>query len=126
MGAQRRWGGWGWSSHDDAEVHGDPRGGHRDRRRASRRPTRRPGGDDDRNPPRNGQRGGAVMKILAIATAGAALTVSAVAWAAAPNVPAMHAFGRWAAQRGPKDVTYLLDQGFRSGGYNSALKALAK
>ncbi|HKC02752.1 MAG TPA: hypothetical protein VKC17_05550 [Sphingomicrobium sp.] len=66
------------------------------------------------------------MKILAIATAGAALTVSAVAWAAAPNVPAMHAFGHCAAQRGPKDVTYLLDQDFRSGGYNSALKALAK
>ena len=66
------------------------------------------------------------MKILAIATACAALTVSAVAWAAAPNLPAMHAFGHCAAQRGPKDVTYLLDQDYRSGGYNSALKALAK
>jgi hypothetical protein len=66
------------------------------------------------------------MRILAIATAGAALTVSAMAWAAAPDLPAMHAFGHCAAQRGPKDVTYLLDQDFRSGGYNSALKALAK
>ena len=66
------------------------------------------------------------MKILAIATLGAAMSASAVAWAAAPNLPAMHAFGHCAAQRGPKDVTYLLDQDFRSGGYNSALKTLAK
>jgi hypothetical protein len=38
----------------------------------------------------------------------------------------MHAFGHCAVQRGPKDVTYLLDQDVRSGGYNAALKALAK
>jgi hypothetical protein len=66
------------------------------------------------------------MKILAIATASAALMASAMAWAAAPNIPAMHAFGHCAAQRSPKDVTYLLDQDVRSGGYNQALKALAK
>ena len=66
------------------------------------------------------------MKILAIATASAALTVSAVAWAAAPNLPAMHAYGHCAAQRAPKDVTYLLDQDYRAGGYNNGLKALAK
>ena len=66
------------------------------------------------------------MKILTIATASIALSVVAGAWAAAPNLPAMHSFGHCAAQRGPKDVIYLLDQDFRSGGYANALKALAK
>jgi hypothetical protein len=62
---------------------------------------------------------------LALATI-ALLSIPAVAWAASPNLPAMHAFGHCAAQRGPKDVTYLLDQDVRSGGYSNGLKALAK
>jgi hypothetical protein len=66
------------------------------------------------------------MKIIAIAAASAALSVSAVSWAAAPNVAAMHAFGHCAAERGPKDVTYLLDLDYRSAGYNRSLKGLAK
>ena len=64
------------------------------------------------------------MKLIVIAIASTA--VSAAAWAAAPNVAAMHAFGKCAAQRGPKDVTYLLDQDVRSGGYTQGLKGLAK
>jgi len=64
------------------------------------------------------------MKLALAATA--LLSIPAVAWAAAPNLQAMHAFGHCAAQRGPKDVTYLLDQDVRSGGYGSALRALAK
>ena len=64
------------------------------------------------------------MKLFTIAST--ILFASAAAWAAAPNVPAMHAFGKCAAQRGPKDVTYLLDQDVRSGGYNQSLKSLAK
>jgi hypothetical protein len=63
------------------------------------------------------------MKLALTATA--LLSIPAVAWAAAPNVAGMHAFGHCAAQRSPKDVTYLLDQDVRSGGYNKALKALA-
>jgi len=55
-----------------------------------------------------------------------ALLASAAAWAAAPNVAAMHAFGHCAAQRSPKDVTYLLEQDYRSTGYAQGLKALAK
>jgi hypothetical protein len=66
------------------------------------------------------------MKLIAITITSTALLMSAAAWGAAPNLPAMHAFGHCVAQRGPKDVTYLLDQDVRSGGYNSALKALAK
>ena len=66
------------------------------------------------------------MRILATAISSAALTISAVAWAAAPNLAGMHSFGHCAAQRGPKDVTYLLDQDYRSGGYTQGLKALAK
>jgi len=66
------------------------------------------------------------MKLIVIAIAPTALSVAAAAWAAAPDVAGMHAFGHCAAQRGPKDVTYLLDQDVRSGGYNQGLKALAK
>ena len=66
------------------------------------------------------------MKRIAITFAAAVLPLPAMAWAAAPNLQAMHAFGHCAAQRSPKDVTYLLDQDVRSGGYNQALKALAK
>ena len=64
------------------------------------------------------------MKLIAITSI--ALFASTAAWAAAPDVAAMHAFGHCAAQRGPKDVTYLLDQDVRSGGYNQGLKALGK
>ena len=64
------------------------------------------------------------MKLIIIAST--VVFVSGAAWAAAPNIAAMHAFGHCAAQRGPKDVTYLLDQDVRSGGYNQALKAMAK
>jgi hypothetical protein len=68
------------------------------------------------------------MKLIAIAITitSAALLMSAAAWAAGPNVPAMHAYGHCAAQRAPKDVTYLLDQDYRGGGYSNGLKALAK
>ena len=66
------------------------------------------------------------MKILAITAACAALSASAIASGAAPNVAGMHTFGHCAAERSPKDVTYLLDQDVRSGGYGSGLKALAK
>ena len=65
------------------------------------------------------------MKLIVIAITSTAF-ISAAAWAAAPNVAAMHAFGHCAAQRGPKDVTYLLDPDYRSGGYAQGLKALAK
>ena len=64
------------------------------------------------------------MKLIIIAST--ALFASAAAWAATADVAAMHAFGKCAAQRGPKDVTYLLDQDVRSGGYNQSLKGLAK
>ena len=64
------------------------------------------------------------MKFFIIASTG--LFAAATAWAAAPNVAPMHAFGHCAAQRSPKDVTYLLDQDVRSAGYNRDLKALAK
>jgi hypothetical protein len=59
-------------------------------------------------------------------TAAAFLFVAGAAWAAAPNLPAMHAYGHCVAQRAPKDVTYLLDKDYRSAGYNAALKALTK
>jgi len=65
------------------------------------------------------------MKLIAIAIASTALSISAAAWAAAPDVAGMHVFGHCAAQRAPKDVTYLLDRDFRSGGCNQGLKALA-
>jgi hypothetical protein len=66
------------------------------------------------------------MKLIVIAIASTALSISAAASAAAPDVAGMHAFGHCAAQRGPKDVTYLLDQDVRSGGYTQGLKALVK
>jgi len=59
-------------------------------------------------------------------TAAAFLFVAGAAWAVAPNLPAMHAYGHCAAQRAPKDVMYLLDQDYRSAGYGNGLKALAK
>lgn len=64
------------------------------------------------------------MKLFIIASTG--LFASAAAWAAAPDVAPMHVFGHCAAQRSPKDVTYLLDQDVRSAGYSRDLKALAK
>ena len=66
------------------------------------------------------------MKRIAITIASGTLLMSAAAWAAGPSLPAMHAYGHCAAQRAPKDVTYLLDQDYRSSGYNNGLKALAK
>lgn len=66
------------------------------------------------------------MKLTAITIASGAVLMSAAAWGAAANLPAMHAYGHCAAQRAPKDVTYLLDQDYRGGGYNNGLKALAK
>lgn len=66
------------------------------------------------------------MKRIVIAIASTGLSLSTTAWAAGPDVAGMHAFGHCAAQRGPKDVTYLLDQDYRSTGYTQGLKALAK
>jgi len=66
------------------------------------------------------------MKLFAITIASGAALMSAAAWGAAANLPAMHAYGHCAAQRAPKDVTYLLDQDYRGAGYNNGLKALAK
>jgi hypothetical protein len=65
-----------------------------------------------------------MIKLAAVATT--FLFVSGAAWAAAPNLPAMHTYGHCAAQRAPKDVTYLLDQDYRTSGYGNGLKALAK
>jgi len=66
------------------------------------------------------------MKLIAITIASGAILMSAAAWGAAANLPAMHAYGHCATQRAPKDVTYLLDQDYRGGGYNNGLKSLAK
>jgi hypothetical protein len=63
---------------------------------------------------------------MKLAVTAISLLFASAAWAAAPNLTVMHAYGHCAAQRAPKDVTYLLDQDFRSGGYNAGLKALAK
>lgn len=66
------------------------------------------------------------MKLSLIAVAATAVIAPTGASAAAANPAAMHAFGHCAAERSPKDVTYLLDQDYRTPGYNQALKALAK
>ena len=66
------------------------------------------------------------MKLIVIAIASTVLSIPAAAWAAGPDVAGMHVFGHCAAQRAPKDVTYLLDQDFRGNGYSQGLKALAK
>jgi hypothetical protein len=66
------------------------------------------------------------MKRIAIIIASGTVVMSAAAWAAGPALPAMHAYGHCAAQRAPKDVTYLLDQDYRASGYSNGLKALAK